>query len=235
MAITYDTQTVNTNSDVDTSTSFSHTIGTGTNVYVGVCVAVRGGGNVTALTIDGSAGTFRARGDTTGVGDSTKIEYWDRVLGSTNGAVTIVVTVTSADGFRTTAFSLFGVDQTTPVGTVPTPVTGTSNTLSIAVTSAAGELVMASLVVATSGVSGITPGAGETQRWLNTVDFNNTYELGVSEPGAGTVNIVPTWTGGNYSALVAVPVKPAADVQPIMLRFGAVPGMNTIAIGGPLP
>lgn len=217
-AVTYDTDTTSQNAGTDTTDSFTHTIGAGSNVYVGVCVTTRGGGAVTGVQINGGAATWRATGDTTASGSDVKVEYWDRVLGSTTGGVTIAPTITSNDAFRTTAFSLFGVDQTTPVGTAQS-TQGASTSLSVNVSSAAGEVVVSCLAVGTSGTSSLTVGAGQTEQWVNTVDNNNTFEQGSTEPGGATVTMSHSWTGGNYSGLVAVPVKAAASAtaQQLML------------------
>lgn len=219
-AVSWDTSTVSDNADSDTSDSFSHTIGSGSNVYAGACVVTRGGSSITvsSVNIGGSAATQLGTADTTSQGGGIiRVEIWGRAMGSTTGAVTINPTVSAADRFRTTAFSLFGVNQATPTGTANSAV-GSSTTLTATVTSAVNELVLGCLGVAT-GTSGWTVGSGETQRWLNSTDTNNTVEMGMTEPGAASVSIVPTWTTGHYSGLVAVPFKEATatTAQTLML------------------
>ena len=222
-AITWDTATANGNPTADTADSFTHTIGTGSNVYVGVCVTTNGTDgsgsiDVSSLTVNGSAATFRAASDGVSQGAGIKTEYWDKVLGSTNGAVTVAVNVSANDRFRTTAFSLFGVDQTTPVGTAATgEATGTS--ASVNVSSAVNELVMSCLGV-TLASSAWTVGAGQTERWVNSTDINTTAEQGSSEPGDATVTMSHSWTSLQYGTLVAIPIKPAATTattQTLML------------------
>lgn len=221
-AVSFDAATASQNAGSDTTDSFSHTIGSGSNVYVGVCVVTRKGGTntitVSSLTINGGAATFRGASD--GNGSSfIRVEYWDRVLGSTTGSVTIAPTVSEGDAFRTTAFSLFGVDQTTPTGTLVSAPTVAATTISATVSAATNDLVMGCLGTATAATS-LTAGTGETQRWSNIVDNNGTYELGVSEPGAASVTIAPTWTNTEYGNMVAIPVKQASSTpiaQTLML------------------
>lgn len=237
-AVTYDTDTVNDNADSDTTTNFNHTVGTGSNVYVGACVVTRSGSalSVSSFNIGGSAATQLSVADTTSAGGGViRVELWGRAMGSTNGAVAINPTVSGADRFRTTAFSLFGVDQTTPTGTQNSAV-GSSTSLSVNVSSAVNELVLSCAGVATSGVSNLTAGAGQTSQQLNNTDLNNTYEDITTEPGGTTVTMSESWTGGNYSGLVAIPFKAVSVVdQPVMRRSLSIPGMNSYGLGGPQP
>lgn len=223
-AITWDAATANGNPTADTADSFTHTIGTGSNVYVGVCVTTNGTDgagsiDVSSLTVNGGTATFRASSDTVGLGGGVKTEYWDSVLGSTNGAVTVTVNVSGNDRFRTTAFSLFGVDQTTPVGTAVTNEV-VSTSASVNVSSAVNELVMSCLGVSVTS-SAWTVGAGQTERWLNSTDINATAEQGSSEPGAATVTMSHSWTTGQYGSLIGIPIKPAsANTIPTRMLMG---------------
>ena len=213
--VTWDTATSRDNVGTDTTDSFTHTIGIGSNVYVGVCIVTRGSDgsgsiDVSGVTIDGSAGTSIGTADTVGLGSDIKVSAYGRALGSKNGAITIAPTVSAGDNFRTIAWSVFGVDQGTPIGTIDTDV-GSSTTLAGSVSSAVGDLVLGCLGVA-AGTTGHTVGADETQRWLNTTDVNSTIDMGMTQPGAATVNINPTWTTGHYSGLLTIPVKAATTV-----------------------
>jgi hypothetical protein len=221
-AVTYDTDTTGTNPASDTTHTFSHTIGTGTNVYVGVCVTTKGGSagvgiDVTDVDIGGVQGSER-RAQVTSA--DIKVEYWDAVLGSTTGSVDVVVTTAANDVFRATAFSMFGVDQSSPVGTADSTFSASATSLSLNISSAVGELVISCLATG-NGTSNITVGADQTQQWLNTVDANNTFEQGSTEPGASTVTMSHSWTTSNQSVLVAVPVNAASTrrpIAPIMLQ-----------------
>ena len=211
-AVTYDTSTTQQASS-GTSDTFNHTIGTGSNVYVGVCEFTRNAttaADVTSVTIDGSAGTHIATATDTADGTNVRVEMWGRALGSKNGSIAIDSVWDRTDAPRIVAFSMFGVDQGTPVGTPQTSAPGTYPTsLSVNVSSAANELVASCLGLASSG-SSITVGAGQTQRWLNTsTPPNSTQDQGSTEPGGATVTMSHSWTTADYAALVAAPFKEA--------------------------
>jgi hypothetical protein len=219
-AVTWDNDTTSDSAGTDTTDSFSHTVGSGSNGYAGACVITRGGSSITvsSVSVGGSAGSQIAVADSTTTGGGIiRVEIWGRAIGSTSGAITIAPTVSAGDNFRTVAFSLFGVDQANPVGTA-NGVTGASTSLTATVSSAVGELVLGCLGVST-GTSNHAVGANETQQWLNTSDTNNTIDMGMTEPGAASVSIIPTWTTGHYSVLAAVPFKAAAAATPQSLMM----------------
>lgn len=222
-AVTWDTDTTKQASSGTTDT-FNHTIGTGSNVYVGVCEFTRNAttaADVTSVTIDGSAGTHIATATDTADGTNVRVEMWGRALGSKNGSIAIDSVWDRTDAPRIVAFSMFGVDQGTPVGTPQTSAPGTYPTsLSVNVSSAANELVASCLGLASSGTS-ITVGAGQTEQWLNTSTAgNSTQDQGSTEPGGATVTMSHSWTTADYAALVAAPFKAAtatATAQTMML------------------
>lgn len=222
-AVTWDTDTTKQASSGTTDT-FNHTIGTGSNVYVGVCLFTRNAttaADVTSVTIDGSAGTHIATATDTADGTNIRVEMWGRALGSKNGSIAIDSVWDRTDAPRIVAFSMFGVDQGTPVGTPQTSAPGTYPTsLSVNVSSAANELVASCLGLASSA-SSITVGAGQTEQWLNTSTAgNSTQDQGSTEPGGATVTMSHSWTTPDYAALVAAPFKAAtatATAQTMML------------------
>lgn len=221
--MTWDTDTTKQASSGTTDT-FNHTIGTGSNVYVGVCLFTRNAttaADVTSVTIDGSAGTHIATATDTADGTNIRVEMWGRALGSKNGSIAIDSVWDRTDAPRIVAFSMFGVDQGTPVGTPQTSAPGTYPTsLSVNVSSAANELVASCLGLASSA-SSITVGAGQTEQWLNTSTAgNSTQDQGSTEPGGATVTMSHSWTTPDYAALVAAPFKAAtatATAQTMML------------------
>lgn len=207
-----------------TSDSFNHTIGSGSNVYVGVCAFTRNpttAADVTDITINGSSGTHLVTATDTADGTNIRVEMWGRALGSTTGSIAIATTWDRTDAPRIVAFSMFGVDQGTPVGTTQSTAPGTYPTsLSVNVSSAANELVVSCLGLASSA-SSITVGAGQTEQWLNTSTAgNSTQDQGSTEPGGATVTMSHSWTTADYAALVAAPFKAAtatATAQQLML------------------
>ena len=235
-AVTYDADTTQQAAS-GTSNTFNHVIGTGSNVYVGVCAFTRSSpaADVISVTIDGSAGAHIVTAIDTVDSANVRVEMWGRALGSKTGSIAIDTVWDQTDAPRIVAFSMFGVDQTTPVGTPQSTAPGTYPTsLSVNVSSATDELVLSCLALASSS-SSITVGAGQTEQWLNTTNSNSTQDQGSTEPGGATVTMSHSWTTADYAALVAAPFRAAPDGQPAHLRGGTIPGMNSLGLGGPLP
>ncbi len=209
-AVSYDANTTHQAAS-GTNSTFNHVIGSGSNVYVGVCGITRSAvsADITAVTIAGSAGTHIATAVDTQDSANVRVELWGRAVGSTNGSIAIDPVWDQTDNPRFVAFSMFGVDQTTPVGTAQSATSVYPTSLSVNVSSAVGELVASCLATASSAAS-ITVGAGQTQQWLNTTNSNNTQDQGSTEPGATTVTMSHSWTTADYGALVAAPFKAAS-------------------------
>src|SRR5262249_3242813 len=131
------------------------------------------------------------------------------------GTGSIVVTVSAAKRLVGGAASFSNVDLTTPHGAFVSAI-GNSTTASVAVPSAAGELVV-DTAAATGDANSLTVGAGQTQRW-NAATGNGGGEArgaGSTEPGAASVTM--SWTLGaskNWS-IGAVSLKPSAVVLAI--------------------
>ena len=211
-AVSWDTDTT-CQASSGTANTCNHTNGTGSNVYAGACIFTRNAttaADVTSVTIDGSAGTHIATATDTADGTNIRVEMWGRALASKNGSIAIDSVWDRTDAPRIVAFSMFGVNQATPVGTPQTAAPGTYPTsLSVNVSSAANELVLSCLGLATSA-SSITVGAGQTEQWLNTTTGpNSTQDQGSTEPGGTTVTMSHSWTTADYAALVAAPFKEA--------------------------
>ncbi len=221
-AVTWDADTTCQASSGTTNTC-NHTIGSGSNVYAGACFFTRNpttAADVTSVTVDGSAGTHIATATDTADGTNIRVELWGRALGSKNGSIAIGSVWDRTDAPRIVAFSMFGVNQATPTGTAQTTAPGTYPTsLSVNVSSAANELVLSCLGLASSA-SSITVGAGQTGQWTNTsTAANSTQDQGSTEPGGATVTMSHSWTTADYAALVAAPFKEAvsATAQTLML------------------
>lgn len=94
-----------------------------------------------------------------------------------------------------------GVNTSTPTGTTVS-ASGTSGTASVTVSSAVGELVVASLV-AGSTVS-VTPGVGQT-----VIGTNTTTDIITATTQIGAASVNSTWTFGiNFWATISTPLKP---------------------------
>ena len=220
-AVSWDTDTTCQAASGTTNTC-NHTIGTGSNVYVGVCEFTRNAttaADVTAVTIAGSAGTHIATANDATDGTNIRVEMWGRALGSTNGSIAVDSTWDRTDAPRIVVFSMFGVDQGTPVGTAQTSTSTYPTSLSVNVSSAANELV-ASCLGTDASTTSITVGAGQTEQWINTnTAGNSTQDQGSTEPGGATVTMSHSWTGVAYAALVAAPFKAATASATVCRRM----------------
>lgn len=131
----------------------------------------------------------------------------------TTGSNTISVTFTgSVFDFGGVALSVTGADQSTPLGTANT-ASGTSTTPSVTITSASGELVLDTLIIAHSGT--LTVGGSQTQRW-NAITGGGFIKGGAStEDGAASVTM--SWSNSTSQdwAITGVPIKPVITASGI--------------------
>ena len=146
------------------------------------------------------------------VGAGTTTDIWGLVAPDT-GAHDAVVTFTGAVRNAVHAMSLTGVDQSTPTGTAAS-ATGTSNALTVDVTSAANELVYDVATQRNGDGNTLTVGAGQTQRTntLGGAGAGSNSVVGASSTEAGAASVTMSWTGtsGDEWTTCAVPVKPVA-------------------------
>ena len=125
------------------SLTFSHTVNSGSDSILIVEVADSHGGAgdpVASVTYGGQSLTLLGSA-TLPNAESADIWY---LLAPTVGTANVVVTLTGSCHFVAGATDYFGVNQTTPFGTLVT-ATGNSSTPSVTVASAAGQLVIDSL------------------------------------------------------------------------------------------
>lgn len=202
------------------TTTFAHTVGTPcVNPVIVVCVqwfSIPSFENISSLVIAGNFGTLVAGQQITGL--RWRSEIWTGVSGVSSGSNTIHL---DWDGGVTAgqvvAVSYCGVDQTTPTGT-PATAEGTDDPITVDVSSAAGEIVVDSVVVkANSAFNSLGVGAGQTVRDGGSAPLDGGGDIlqGVSEEsGAGTVTM--SWTEGDTPvpwATVAVALKPATAIK----------------------
>lgn len=209
-----------------TLSSFA-TVGADRACYVGVS-SYGGDCTLTTSVVRGGTETFTEIYDELALPSHVSGHYY---IAPATAAANIVVTMAGAnERFVVGALALSGVHQTTPVGTHAT-ASGSSTEASVAVSSAVGELVVDTLVK--NGVSdSVTPGTGQTQRWLTQSGTSGPATgAGSTEAGAASVTMSWSWTTGGSAGwrIGAVPFQPAAG------GGGATPkGVFGLAIHGPL-
>jgi len=206
-AITYDAKSSDSSSSTS-SLSWSHTIGSGPNriLIVGVSTYSQ---TVSSVTYDGT-GLTSIGSIANGSGGRAEIfKLLEASLPST-GSYTIEVTLGGSAAVVAGATSWSGIDQTTPHGTF-TSNTGASNTPTVDVSSAGGEMVVDTLAVYPAGGGIMGPGAGQTQRWSATPSLS-AGGGGSSEPGETTVTMSWSTSVGMNWAIGAISLKPDTTV-----------------------
>lgn len=127
------------------------------------------------------------------------------------GSNQVAVTLAAADQVVVAAISFNGVAQTSSVGTFNS-ATGSSNTSSVAIASATGELVQdthsnreASPVVTASA------GAGQAAWWNDNTGASTSDVLGAgsNEPGAASVTMTWTLSASARWAIGGISLRPA--------------------------
>lgn len=173
----------------------------------------------TSVTIDSTGQTLtkQTTKDFDNSGLQARIEYWDLVNPTaTTGTVTVVLSGSTAVALGCVAYQ--DVDQTTPHDTLVT-AGASSNTVSVTVPSAATDLVIdfASIRV---GTTGMTEGAGQTNRIEKQ-----------SGSGAGNVTLVSSTEAGSASTVMSWTVDDSTSKS--WATIGA--SLNPVDGGGPPP
>lgn len=213
--------------------SGSHTPSSTTNGIAMICVTWQRNpiGSLNTVTYGGNAATLVASQSEVSDG-TTRAELW-RYVGPPAGASTVTATFDGTkNDMRMHVSTYTGVAQGAPTGTAVTSNTF-ATTASVTVSSNVGELVVDCGLSTPSSLSA-TVGAGQTER-ANFGDSGNHFHFGSEEAGASSVAM--TWTLGTTGLAVdiGVPLLPASNDQPMFRRGFGVPGMNSNALGGPLP
>jgi hypothetical protein len=145
--------------------------------------------------------------------DDSRIEIW-KLVAPSSGTHNVVVSfdqiIPSARSAWASVITFTGVDQSTPLGD-PASDTGTTEPVTVNVTSATGDLVFG---VAAAEYDSITNDDGsQTEHWNEynvssagaavtedsaatvTISWNDTTSTGISHWSIGAVSIKPSWGG----------------------------------------
>jgi uncharacterized repeat protein (TIGR01451 family) len=216
--------TINSNGST-TSLSWFHGVGSGSNriLIVGVSYS---GGSVTTSTVTYGLTPLTRIGVQSGTFNQNRTELW-YLLAPPTGSSAVAIAVSPAKEVAACAISYTGVNQTTPLNTFVSAA-GQSNTASVNVVSAPGELVV-DTVSANGDAQYLSVNAGQTQRWtLQTGTFAaNVRSGGSSEPGASSqVNM--SWTLGQSTtwSIGAVSLKPVPSAPNVVLSKSVSPSGN---------
>ncbi len=218
------------------SQTWSHTVTSGSNGILIVSVSIKTNAVVGSVTYNNKPLTF-AIGWNESSG-KVRSEMWYLKAPDT-GTFNIVVTMGSYyfANFVAGATNFFGVDQTTPYGSLTT-AEGSGNP-SITVASAIGELVIDA--VAAFNVDTESSGAGQTILWTNKngTASNDAWAGSSKKEGASSVTMswTKTGTGAGSWACVALSLKPGVtdNELPVITCAAdqtqtAAPGLCTAAV-----
>lgn len=202
MAIALDNSQLQSNSGNSTWTQ-SHTCN-GSDRYL---IVVVGGPNYSDLKYAGVSMTLLKSEFMSGVGMYCKIFG---LVAPASGANNLVLTHPGGapSEQHIVISSWTGVDQSTPTGTAVSTLqdNGSNSSISVVASSAAGEVVVDGVAVYNRS---ITAGAGQTSLGNTGAGYYPTTASSY-ESGAGSVTMSWSWLSGQYSAIVAVPLKPSS-------------------------
>ena len=199
------------------SLTFSHTC-TGADRYLKVAVGVNFTDNdVTGVTYNGVALTLLSA-----LENVMRDEFW-YLIAPAAGTFNIVVTFAGATREKVChGDSYTDVHQTTPHGTVATAFAN-STTPSVAVSSAAGELVVDALAAKESDAPAtLTVHASQTQRGNDSANAANAV-FGATSEEAGAASVTMSWTlsSTNDWATIGVSLKPAGTAHALAAVIAA--------------
>jgi hypothetical protein len=197
------TTTLDTNGA--TSPSWSHTVGSGSNRLLTV-ILTTWNDCVSGVTYGGVAMTQVAKrlfGATL-----SDVEYIYALVAPTSGAATVQVTSTAGLTGRIGAVDWTGVDQATPTSG-GTGAAATTNTPTVSVTSAAGDVVLGGMSCDQGSSGTPTMGAGQTQLWAFQFVAAGETSAASYEDGGTTVTHSYGLAASKEWALAAVNLKAA--------------------------
>jgi hypothetical protein len=202
-AITFDAATLTSDGSVSVL-NFSHTVGGGCAQPV-IVVDVHWTDNnafvISSLTIGGVSATLIDTVYLFDAGNRWTATY--RRIGVATGSNAIAITMSGAvsSSISAMARSYCGIDQTTPTGT-PSQATGDSaGPAQSTVSSASGELVIATAQVRNETLNGTV--GGQSQRYNDTDG-----RAGADLAGAGSVTMQFTLSASSQWGIISVPLKP---------------------------
>jgi hypothetical protein len=186
------------------SLTFAHN-NNGDGLTVGISSWASGGSTVTGVTYAGSA--MAAEGSAVDSGDDRASIY--SKIAPASGSNNVVISMSGNSEITGGAISWTDSNQTDLCGAFNS-ATATSTTPSVAIVSAAGEIVMDVITWFTDPFSSTaTEGAGQTSRWER-VNSGETHGACSTEAGAASVTM--SWTIGQSVPWISagISVKPAA-------------------------
>jgi uncharacterized repeat protein (TIGR01451 family) len=210
--IALDSRTVTVGSGL--TFTFTHTVGAGINRVMVVGVSIfNSNKTVTSITYAGQPLTRIGFLNGGSGSDDRRVEMW-RLVSPPIGTANVVVTMSSSAKVVVGAASFFGVDVTAPHGAFVSNE-GRTNLVTLAVPSAAGELVIDCMAVQGNAATA-TVGGGQTQLWNDYTRSVGGAVVGAASTEPGAASVTMTWglTKVDYWVIGAVSLKPAPPYRP---------------------
>ncbi len=201
-----------------TNLAWSHTVGGGEDRVLVVGVSSHSNTAVSGVTYGGTA--MDPVVTQVGGGNLTRASLFI-LRGPPPGPAQVVVTLSGSEDVVGGAVSFTGVDQGTPVGGAAS-AKGTGATASVAIGSAAGEVVVDAVAARGSAVS-VFAGGGQAQQWnIGTGTLgSNIIGGGSTEPGAASVTMSWALTVGRSWAVAAASLRPARVVPDVLIKLAS--------------
>ena len=202
-AITFDAATLASDGSVSVL-NFSHTVTGGCAqpiLVVDVHWTDASARTISSLTIGGVSATLIDTVYLVDVGNRWTATYRRIGVGTGSNAIALTMSGTVSDSISAMARSYCGVDQTTPTGT---PSQGTGDSAGPAqsiVSSASGELVIATAQVRNETLNGTV--GGQSERYNDTDG-----RAGADLAGAGSVTMQFALSASSQWGIISVPLKP---------------------------
>jgi len=204
MAITVDATSTGGQNSI-TVLTFEHIVSAGDNRILIVGVAQTTGstpGTITHIKF-GGVDLTASQSQQVASGDAVDIYY---LLSPSVSTANIVVTVGTESNFGAYGLSLFGIDQTTPIGATNS-ANSTGTTPSVSVTPQYPTSYIVDAGASGSGTA-VSPGSNQTE--ILDMSRSGGRAFGGYEPTNSGTPVVMDWTSGNASWLImATEIKPS--------------------------
>jgi hypothetical protein len=197
-----------TGSTTGSTLNIPHTTsGSNRLMLVGVSIGQDSPPSVSSITYNGSSLTSEGFVQSL---DGGTVEIFS-LIAPTAGTFKVNVTLSGAGNTNVGVMTFTGVDQSTPLGTFAS-ASGDATSGTVAVSSAADELVFGVVTVNTLINENLVPGGGQTEQWdLFTGKESNGG--GSIEAGAASVDMSWTWTDSTGWAIGGVSIKPVSGTS----------------------
>ncbi|HWN38180.1 MAG TPA: DUF4347 domain-containing protein, partial [Gammaproteobacteria bacterium] len=218
LAIVQDTTTSAATTAGSTSLTFSHTVASEQERLLIVSVAIHGDDtDITAVTYGGQALTLLGTAVQNG-GGGVKTQLWYMLMPA-EGTADVVIQTGQSTAIVAGATTFFGVDQDQPFGAMATAADHGDPIYGVDLSSAAGEVVFDSVVVRDR--ANLAAGADQTELLDLMGHGSQDIHAGSStQSGSALVNMAWASSGGppgaGQWALVAVSIRPAPNVAPVL-------------------